>query len=126
VATREQTTVRVLVVDDSEVFRNVMCAVVAATPGFEVVGDASSGREVLALIEVLDPHLVLLDLYMPEVDGLAAALDIRGRYPDVVVLLLTAARRAHVADQWVRVEDKRDLSPQWLADFWSRHGLPTR
>ena len=109
--------VRVLVVDDSEVFRNVMCAVVAATPGFEVLGDASSGREALALIDVLDPHLVLLDLYMPE-------LDIRRRYPDVVVLLLTAARRAHVADQWLRVEDKRDLSPQWLADFWSRHGLP--
>ena len=116
--------VRVLVVDDSEVFRNVMCAVVAATPGFEVLGDASSGREALALIDVLDPHLVLLDLYMPELDGLATALDIRRRYPDVVVLLLTAARRAHVADQWLRVEDKRDLSPQWLADFWRRHGLP--
>ena len=120
----DQTFVRVLVVDDSEVFRNVMCAVVAATPGFEVVGDASSGREALALIEVLDPHLVLLDLYMPEVDGLATALDMRRRYPDVVVLLLTAARRAHVADQWLRVEDKRDLSPQWLADFWRRCGLP--
>lgn len=117
---------RVLVVDDSEVFRNVMCAVVAASPGFEVIGDASSGREALALIEVMDPQLVLLDLYMPEVDGLATALDIRRRYPDVVVLLLTAARRAHVSDQWLRVEDKRDLSPQWLADFWRRHSLPTR
>jgi len=124
VAYPDQTFVRVLVVDDSEVFRNVMCAVVAAAPGFEVVGDASSGREALALIEVLDPHLVLLDLYMPEVDGLATALDMRRRYPDVVVLLLTAARRAHVADQWLRVEDKRDLSPQWLADIWRRCGFP--
>jgi CheY-like chemotaxis protein len=120
----DQTPVRVLVVDDSEVFRNVMCAVVAAAPGFEVVGDASSGREALALIDVLDPHLLLLDLYMPELDGLATALDIRRKHPDVVVLLLTAARRAHVADKWLRVEDKRDLSPQWLADFWRRHGLP--
>lgn len=120
----DQTVVRVLVVDDSEVFRNVMCAVVAATTGFEVVGDASSGREALALIEELGPQLVLLDLYMPEVDGLATALDIRRRHPDVVVLLLSAARRAHVADQGLRVEDKRDLSPQWLADFWRRHGLP--
>jgi chemotaxis response regulator CheB len=40
----------VLVVDDSEVFRNVMCAVVAATPGFEIVGVASSGHETLALV----------------------------------------------------------------------------
>lgn len=118
----DQAVVRVLVVDDSEVFRNVMCAVVAATPGFDVVGDASSGRESLALIEELGPHLVLLDLYMPELDGLATALDIRRRHPDVVILLLTAARRAHLADQWLRVEDKRDLSPAWLADFWRRHG----
>ncbi|HEY4236036.1 MAG TPA: response regulator transcription factor [Gaiellaceae bacterium] len=125
-ATTEQIPVRVLVVDDTEVFRNVMCAVVAATPGFDVVGDASSGREALALIEELGPHLVLLDLYMPEVDGLATALDIRRRHPDVVVLLLTAARRAHVPDQGLRVEDKRDLSPRWLADFWRRHGLATR
>jgi DNA-binding NarL/FixJ family response regulator len=118
--------VRVLVVDDSEVFRNVMCAVVAAAPGFEVVGDASSGREALALIDVLDPHLMLLDLYMPELDGLATARDIRRRHPDVVVLLLTAARRPRLADQWLRVEDKRDLSPQWLAEFWRRHGLARR
>jgi DNA-binding NarL/FixJ family response regulator len=123
VAAREQTPVRVLVVDDSEVFRNVMCAVVAATPGFEVLADASSGREALALIDVLDPHLVLLDLYMPELDGLATALDIRRLHPDVVVLILTAGRRPRLTDQWLRVEDKNDLSPQWLADFWRRHGL---
>jgi DNA-binding NarL/FixJ family response regulator len=123
VAAREQTPVRVLVVDDSEVFRNVMCAVVGATPGFEVLADASSGREALALIDVLDPHLVLLDLYMPELDGLATALDIRRLHPDVVVLILTAGRRPRLTDQWLRVEDKNDLSPQWLADFWRRHGL---
>jgi DNA-binding NarL/FixJ family response regulator len=122
----DQAVVRVLVVDDSEVFRNVMCAVVAATPGFDVVGDGSSGREALALIDVLDPHLVLLDLYMPEVDGLATALDMRRLHPDVVVLLLTAGRRPRLTDQWLRVEDKRDLSPAWLADFWRRHGLLRR
>lgn len=116
---------RVLVVDDSEVFRGVMCSVVAATPGFDVVGDASSGREALALIDVLDPDLVLLDLYMPEPDGLATARDIRRRHPDVVVLLLTAGKKAaRLTDQWLRVEDKRDLSPRWLADFWRRRGYP--
>ena len=111
-----------LVVDDSEVFRNVMSAVVAATPGFEVVGAGSSGREALALIDSLGPHLVLLDLYMPELDGIETALCIRRRRPATVVLLLTAARRAHLADRWLRVEDKRDLSPGWLADYWQRYG----
>lgn len=111
-----------LVVDDSEVFRNVMSAVVAATPGFEVVGAGSSGREALALVDLLGPHLVLLDLYMPELDGIETALRIRRRRPATVVLLLTAARRAHLADRWLRVEDKRDLSPGWLADYWQRYG----
>jgi YesN/AraC family two-component response regulator len=43
-----------------------MDVVVAATPGFEVVGRASSGREALHLVEELAPHLVLLDLHMPD------------------------------------------------------------
>ena len=113
---------RVLVVDDSGVFRSVLCALVAATPGFEVVGDASSGREALALIDSLGAELALLDLYMPELDGIETAVHIRRRHPTTVVLLLTAAKRAHLADRWLRIEDKRDLSPQWLADFWRRYG----
>lgn len=122
VAAVAQTSVRVLVVDDSEVFRNVMCAVVAATPGFEVVGGGSSGREALSLVDSLDPQLVLLDLHMPELDGIETARRIRRRKPSTVVLLLTAARRAHLADRRLRVEDKRDLSPEWLVDYWRQHG----
>ena len=113
---------RVLVVDDSDVFRNALCDVVSATPGFELVGDGSSGEEALALVKEVDPDLVLLDLYMPELDGVETALQIRRRHPDTVVLLLTAARKAHLSDQWLKVEDKRDLSPEWLADFWQRYG----
>jgi DNA-binding NarL/FixJ family response regulator len=119
-----QAPVRVLVVDDNEVFRSVLCSVVAASPGFEIVGDASSGREALSLVEVLDPDLVLLDLYMPKPDGLETALRMRRRHPEVVVLLLTAGRRPRLTDQWLRVEDKRNLSPRWLVDYWRRHGLP--
>ena len=113
---------RVLVVDDSEVFRNVLCAVVAATPGFEIVGIASSGRETLALVASLAVELVLVDVSMPDLDGIETGLRIRRRHPDVVVLLLTATRRASVSDSSLMVEDKRDLSPEWLAAFWRRHG----
>jgi CheY-like chemotaxis protein len=98
VAAVAQESVRVLVVDDSEVFRNVMCAVVAATPGFELVGGGSSGQEALSLVDSVDPQLVLLDLYMPGLDGIETARRIRRRSPDTVVLLLTAASRAHLAD----------------------------
>jgi CheY-like chemotaxis protein len=59
---------------------------------------------------------------MPGLDGIETGLRIRRRHPDVVVLLLTAARRASVSDPSLMVEDKRDLSPEWLAQFWRRHG----
>lgn len=114
--------VRVLVVDDSEVFRNVLAVVVAGTPGFEVVGSASSGREALFLVEELAPHLVLLDLQMPDIDGIETALRIRRYHPDVVVLLLTATRQASLDDSSLTIKDKRDLSSKWLIDFWRRHG----
>ena len=112
---------RVLVVDDSEMFRNVLCAVVTATPGFEIVGVASSGRETLAVIGSLAVEFVLVDVNMPDLDGIETGLRIRRRHPNVVVLLLTAARRASVSDPSLTVEDKRDLSPEFLADFWRRH-----
>jgi DNA-binding NarL/FixJ family response regulator len=122
VSAQDQTPVRVLVVDDSEVFRNVLCAVVAATPGFEIVGVASSGRETLAVIGSLAAELVLVDVNMPGLDGIETGLRIRRGHPDVVILLLTAARRASVSDHSLIVEDKRDLSPESLAQFWRRHG----
>jgi DNA-binding NarL/FixJ family response regulator len=71
----------VLVVDDSEVFRNVMCAVVAATPGFEIVGVASSGRETLALVGSLAVEFVLVDVNMPDLDGIETGLRIAADTP---------------------------------------------
>jgi DNA-binding NarL/FixJ family response regulator len=121
VSAQHETPVRVIVVDDSDVFRKVVSEVAAATPGFEVVGTASSGREALELIGSLGPHLVLTDMHMPDLDGIETATKIHRQHPDVVVLVLTATMRASVADLSVAVGDKRDLSPRWLADFWRRY-----
>lgn len=118
-----QSPVRVLVVDDSEVFRNVMAVVVAGTPGFEVAGRASSGREALHLVEELAPDLVLLDVWMPDMDGIETARRISRHNPDVVILLLTATRQASLNDPALTVEDKRDLSSEWLVEFWRRQEM---
>ncbi|MGE0489339.1 MAG: chemotaxis response regulator protein-glutamate methylesterase [Vulcanimicrobiota bacterium] len=62
--------VRVLIVDDSSLFRRILTTVFRAIPGVEVVGSASNGAEALRLVESLKPELVSLDLEMPEMDGL--------------------------------------------------------
>jgi CheY-like chemotaxis protein len=110
--------VRMLLVDDSEVFRNVLSSVVAATPGFEVVGEASSGREALAAVASLDAQFVLMDVHMPEMDGTEAAVRIRREHPDVVIRLLTATGQAMHDTPMPGIEDKRDVSPSWLAQRW--------
>jgi two-component system response regulator AlgR len=84
------TEVRVLIVDDQEPFRRAMAAVVDATHGFVVVGQATSGEESLDVVAELGPDLVLMDVNLPGIDGIEATRRLSAG-PDrpVVVLLST-------------------------------------
>jgi DNA-binding NarL/FixJ family response regulator len=81
--------VRVLIVDDQEPFRMAARMVVDATDGFEVVGEAASGEESVAMAAELRPDLVLMDVNLPGINGLDATRQILSGSDAVVVLLLS-------------------------------------
>ncbi|MQA62914.1 MAG: response regulator [Actinophytocola sp.] len=84
--------IRVLVVDDDFMVAKVHSGYVAKTPGFEVAGVANSGAEALRMVDELRPDLVLLDIYLPDVDGLTVLRRIRGSGADGTdVIVISAA-----------------------------------
>jgi DNA-binding NarL/FixJ family response regulator len=83
------TAVRVLVVDDHPVVRTGLRGMLAADPAIEVIGEAGSGEEALALVERDRPDVILMDLRMPGMDGVAATTRIAAGYPAVRVLVVT-------------------------------------
>jgi DNA-binding NarL/FixJ family response regulator len=83
------TAVRVLVVDDHPVVRTGLRGMLAADPAIEVIGEAGSGEEALALVERHRPDVILMDLRMPGMDGVAATTRIAAGYPSVRVLVVT-------------------------------------
>src|SRR5471030_2882108 len=80
---------RILIVDDHTLLRAGFRALLTQDPGIEVVGEADNGRDAIRAVGELAPHLVLMDLTMPGMNGIEAVTEIKRRYPDVRVLVLT-------------------------------------
>lgn len=121
-----RTSVTVLTVDDQRVFLRTARSLIAATPGFEQVGEAASGEEALELVAELRPDLVLVDMRMPGMDGVETAHRLAEADPDATVVLISldevpqlssAVDRAGAAG-YIR---KQDLSTRSLAELWRRH-----
>ncbi|TCC32557.1 response regulator [Kribbella sindirgiensis] len=81
--------IRVLVVDDHPVVRSGLSGMLSVTDDISVVGEAGDGAEALALVESTGPDVVLMDLRMPRMDGVAATGAIVSSYPSTRVLVLT-------------------------------------
>jgi DNA-binding NarL/FixJ family response regulator len=116
----------VLTVDDQEVFRGVARDVIDATPGFEAVGEATSGVEALEAVELLAPQLVLLDVRMPGMDGIEVAQRLASTHPETVVVLISIEEGIDVPSaallDTVPLVRKQDFGPRLLRRLWKEHG----
>ncbi|SCG77332.1 response regulator transcription factor [Micromonospora inositola] len=83
------TSLRVVIADDHPVFRSGLQALLAVQSGIEVVGEAATGVEAVRLAAELQPHVVLMDLQMPDLDGVAATKQITRDSPRIAVLVFT-------------------------------------
>jgi DNA-binding NarL/FixJ family response regulator len=81
--------IKILIADDHPVVRDGLHGMLAGVPDFEVVGEAATGSQALRLVAEVSPDVVLMDLQMPEMDGVAATSEIRARFPGTHVLVLT-------------------------------------
>lgn len=80
---------RLAVVDDHDLAREGLKDMLLDEPDIEVVGEAANGREALLLCSRLRPDMLLMDVRMPEMDGLAATREVKERYPMISVLMVT-------------------------------------
>ena len=85
--------VRVLLVDDDDLMRAGLRAVLSSDATIEVVGEASTGRHAIDRVRVLKPHVVLMDVRMPDLDGIAATREVLAGSPEVKVVILTTFER---------------------------------
>ncbi|OMG57208.1 response regulator transcription factor [Tessaracoccus sp. ZS01] len=116
--------IRVMLVDDQELFRSAIRVIVNAQDDLEVVGEATDGEEAVALAAQLDPDVILMDIRMPGVDGVEATRRILGNAvasgSGVKVLVLTTFNLDDRAATAIRYGASgfllKDITPQMLTD----------
>src|SRR4051812_40625914 len=118
--------VGVLLVDDQVVFRQAAHEVIDATDHFELIGEAVSGPNALVAFDELNPDLVLLDVRMPDMDGVETAARLHALYPESVVVLITVEEAPNLPAGLascgaVELVRKQDFGPALLRRLWASH-----
>jgi len=119
--------VRVLLADDESHVRLLVRTVVKSL-GYDVIGEAADGRKAVELFDTVSPDLVLLDINMPVMDGLAALRALREKSDTVAIIMLTSLASADVVEQSLQAgatyhlrkdlpvaELKEEIQEAWLA-----------
>ena len=114
-----------LAVDDQAAFLSVMRDLLEATEYLKVVAEAESAEEAIELASEIGPGMVLMDIWMPGLDGMSAVRELKARLPEVVVVLTSTT---HPDELPLRPDDlgadavvwKSDLQPALLDEIWLR------
>jgi len=91
--------IRVMIVDDHSMVRRGLAAFLKVYPDLELVGEARNGQEAVQVCEQVQPDVILMDLIMPEMDGMTATHTIRERCPHVQVIALTSFQEKELVQQ---------------------------
>lgn len=87
-------TIKVLIADDHKLFRQGLIGLMKTREDLvEVIGEAETGEEAIQMAEKLNPDVILMDIYMPQLDGLQAAKEIHKLFPHIAVVMLTSSER---------------------------------
>ncbi|HOU95198.1 MAG TPA: response regulator transcription factor [Bacteroidales bacterium] len=81
--------IKIIIVDDHQLFRNGLRLLLEANPEYEIIGEASNGQEFLNIISKTDPDIVLMDINMPELDGIEATKQALKIKPDLNIIALS-------------------------------------
>jgi PAS domain S-box-containing protein len=102
--------IRVLFVDDHQVMRQGLISLISGQPGIQVVGEAANGWEAIKMVRQLKPDVVLMDVSMPEMDGIEATRRIKDDIPDVRVIGLSMFDDEHMASTMLEAGAETFLS----------------
>jgi PAS domain S-box-containing protein len=109
--------IRILLADDHKVIRESLALMLGAEKDFEIVGQAEDGNEALELTQMLRPRIVLMDVTMPNMDGITATRIIAERYPEVNVIGLSLYRADERADEMIKAGAKLYVSKTAPAEY---------
>ena len=94
--------IRLLIIDDHEMVREGLKAMLSAEPDFDIVGDAANAEQAFALIERLRPDIILLDVRLPGTSGIEVCRTVTDRYPETSVIILTTFTDESLVEQCIK------------------------